>query len=108
ETSSAVWMTAPAILVPPPWRYVALGVAGLYATAVAAIRMLAGGPFLSDVIFPAIFPGPVVWSGPWVPFRWAATRMEQSALDAVLAKFGRGIFAVLTPSRNTRPDKPTP
>ena len=108
ETSSAVWMTAPAILVPPPWRYVALGVAGLYATAVAAIRMLAGGHFLSDVIFAAIFTGLVIWSVHGFLYRWSATRMEQSALDAVLAKFGRGIFAVLTPSRNTRPDKPTP
>src|SRR5262245_22243497 len=108
ETSSAVWMTAPAILVPPPWRYVALGIAGLYATAVAAIRMLAGGHFLSDVIFAAIFTGLVIWTVHGFLYRWSATRMEQSALDAVLAKFGRGIFAVLTPSRNTRPDKPTP
>ena len=108
ETSSAVWMTAPAILVPPPWRYVALSIAGLYATAVAGIRMLAGGHFLSDVIFAAIFTGLVIWTVHGFLYRWSATRMEQSTFDAVLAKFGRRIFAVLAPSRNTRPDKPTP
>jgi lipid A 4'-phosphatase len=111
ETSSAVWMTAPAMLAPPPWRYVALGVAGLYGTAVAAIRMLAGGHFLSDVIFAAIFTGLVIWIVHGFLFRWSATRTEERALDAALAKFGRTITRFLagpTPSRGARPDKPIP
>ena len=111
ETSSAVWMTAPAMLVPPPWRYVALGVVGLYGTAVATIRMLAGGHFLSDVIFAAIFTGLVIWTVHGFLFRWPATRTEERALDAVLAKFGRAIarfFAGPTQSRGARPDKPIP
>jgi len=111
ETSSAVWMTAPAILAPPPWRYVALGVAGLYATAIAAIRMLAGGHFLSDVIFAAIFSGLVIWTVHGLLFRWATTRVEEAALDAALAKLGRGIiqfWAGFALSRSTRRDEPTP
>src|SRR5215813_6547386 len=111
ETSSAVWMTAPAILVPPPWRYVALGVAGLYATAVAAIRMLAGGHFLSDVIFAAIFTGLVIWSVHGFLFRWPATRAQEHTLNAMLEKWGRSvmrIFVPVAPSRSARPDKPTP
>jgi lipid A 4'-phosphatase len=111
ETSSAVWMTAPALLAPPPWRVVALGVAGLYGITVAAIRMLAGGHFLSDVIFAAIFTGLVIWTVHGVLFRWSATCVDEPALDAVLAKFGRAItrfFAGLTPSRGARPDKPIP
>ena len=111
ETSSAVWMTAPAMLAPPPWRYVALGVAGLYGTAVAAIRMLAGGHFLSDVIFAAIFTGLVIWTVHGFLFRWSATRTEERALDGALAKFGRAIarfFAGPTPSRGAQPDKPIP
>jgi membrane-associated PAP2 superfamily phosphatase len=111
ETSSAVWMTAPAMLAPAPWRCVALGVAGLYGVTFASIRMLAGGHFLSDVIFAAIFTGLVIWAVHGLVFRWPATRVEERALNAVLEKFGRGIarpFAGSTPSRSARPDKPTP
>ena len=111
ETSSAVWMTAPAMLAPAPWRYVALGAATLYGLSVASIRMLAGGHFLSDVIFAAIFTGLVIWTVHGFLFRWRATRVEDCALNAVLEKFGRAIvrlFAGVTPSRDTRPDKPIP
>jgi lipid A 4'-phosphatase len=111
ETSSAVWMTAPAILAPPPWRYVALGAAGLYSVAFASIRLLAGGHFLSDVIFAAIFTGLVIWTVHGFLFRWPATRPEEGALNALLGKLGHGvtrIFAALVQSRGARPDKPSP
>jgi lipid A 4'-phosphatase len=111
ETSSAVWMAAPAMLAPPPWRYVALGAAGLYGVAFAFIRMLAGGHFLSDVIFAAIFTGLVIWTVHGFLFRWRATRMEECAIDARLKKFGRGVtrvFATLAQARGARPDEPTP
>src|SRR5215831_18116015 len=111
ETSSAVWMAAPAILAPPPWRYAALGVAGLYGAAFAVMRMLAGGHFLSDVIFAAVFTGLVIWAVHGFLFRWPGTRTQERALDAVLAKFGRAMvrpFVGPAPSRNARPDKPIP
>jgi lipid A 4'-phosphatase len=111
ETSSAVWMTAPALLMPAPWRYAALGAAGLYSLAVASLRMLAGGHFLSDVIFAAIFTGLVIWTVHGFLFRWLATRPEDHWLDAALEKLGRAIgrfFAGLAPSRDARPDKPAP
>jgi membrane-associated PAP2 superfamily phosphatase len=111
ETSSAVWMTAPAMLAPPPWRYVALGAAALYGAAFAVIRLLAGGHFLSDVIFAAIFTGLVIWTVHRFLFRWSATRVDERALDAVLEKLGRvaiRFFAALMPSRGARPDKPVP
>jgi lipid A 4'-phosphatase len=111
ETSSAVWMAAPAMLVPPPWRYVALGVAGLYGTAVALMRMLAGGHFLSDVIFAAIFTGLVIWTVHGFLFRWPVTRVEERALDGMLAKLGRStvrFFVGPMPSGGARPDKPAP
>jgi lipid A 4'-phosphatase len=111
ETSSAVWFTAPALLVPAPWRYVALGAVGLYGAAVAFIRMLAGGHFLSDVIFAAIFTGLVIWTVHGWLFRWLGTRVEDPALDSALEKFGSAIlrfFAGFTPTRDVRPDKPVP
>jgi lipid A 4'-phosphatase len=111
ETSAAVWMTAPAILAPPPWRYVAVVAAALYGIAFACIRLLAGGHFLSDVIFAAIFTGLVIWTVHGFLFRWPATRVEERALNAMLEKFGRSvmrIFAAFLQPRSVRPDKTTP
>ena len=111
ETSSAVWMAAPAMLAPPPWRYIALGAAGLYGVAFASIRLLAGGHFLSDVIFAAIFTSLVIWTVHGFLFRWPATRMEERALNAALAKLGRSVtrlFAPVAQSRGARSNKPTP
>jgi membrane-associated PAP2 superfamily phosphatase len=111
ETSAAVWMTAPAMLAPPPWRYVALGAAGVYSIAFASVRMLTGGHFLSDVIFAAIFTSLVIWTVHGFVFRWPAARLEEDALNAMLEKVGRGvtrIFAPVAQSRTARSDKPTP
>jgi membrane-associated phospholipid phosphatase len=111
ETSSAVWMTAPAILAPSPWRYVALAAAGVYGLVFASMRMLAGGHFLSDVIFAAIFTGLVIWTVHGFLFRWPATRVEERALNTTLEKLGRSVMRVfygLARSRNARPEKPIP
>jgi len=110
ETSSAVWMMAPAMLAPPPWRYVALGTAGVYSIAFASMRMLTGGHFLSDVIFAAIFTGLVIWTVHGFLFRWPATRLEEDALNAMLGRLGRSVMRIFLPpaqSRSARPDKPT-
>jgi lipid A 4'-phosphatase len=108
ETSSAVWMMAPAMMAPLSWRYAALGAAGLYAVAFAVIRLLAGGHFLSDVIFAAIFTGLLMWAVHGWLFRWPATRMQDRTLDHRLEKLGRRvtrIFATWRPSRGAaRPD----
>jgi len=111
ETSSAVWLAAPAMLAPPPWRYLALAAVGLYGVAIAFIRMMAGGHFLSDVIFAAIFTGLVIWLVHRVLYRWSANRLPDQAIDAALERIGSGImrlFSALLPSRGARPDKPTP
>lgn len=102
ETSSAVWMTAPALLAPPAWRGIALGAAALYALAFAFIRLLMGGHFLSDVIFAAVFTGLVIWAVHGMLFRWRATRIGDAALDARLEALGRKAtraFAALRQSR---------
>jgi lipid A 4'-phosphatase len=111
ETSAAVWMTGPAMLLPPPWRYVALAAAGLYGIAFAFIRLLAGGHFLSDVIFAAIFTGLVMWTVHGFLFRWPATRVKERALNAMLERLGSGMTRFLlsaTQSRGPRHDKPAP
>jgi lipid A 4'-phosphatase len=111
ETSSAVWMIAPAVVAPLPWRYAALGAAGLYGLVFAFIRLLAGGHFMSDVIFAAVFTGLVIWVVHGLLFRWPATRTEEKTLDARLEKLGRGatrLFAAAAPSRGAPPDETVP
>jgi lipid A 4'-phosphatase len=111
ETSSAVWLAAPAMIVPPPYRYLALAAVGVYAASIATIRMLAGGHFLSDVIFAAVFTGLLIWLVHGLLFRWAATRFTEEAVDSAFARIGAGILRFLSsllPTRSARPDKPAP
>ena len=55
EGASAFWTVAPALLLPPPWRAVALVGALCFAAAAGALRMAFGGHFLSDSLFAALF-----------------------------------------------------
>jgi lipid A 4'-phosphatase len=110
ETSSAVWLVAPALLVPAPWRTIAIGGAAVYATAVAFMRVLIGGHFLSDVIFAAIFTGLVIWATHGLFFRWRIRPSEQE-IDAWFERAGnalRRLFAAIIPIKGARPDEPTP
>ena len=50
ETAAATWTLAPASLVPPPWRGVAVAAAIAFAVATAVWRMALGAHFLSDVV----------------------------------------------------------
>jgi lipid A 4'-phosphatase len=92
ETSSAVWMMAPAMVVPPPWRYAALAAAGLYGFVFAFIRLLASGHFISDVLFAIIFTGLVIWAVHGILFRWRTIRIPEKSLDAGLADMGRRVM----------------
>jgi lipid A 4'-phosphatase len=112
EVSAATWLAAPAMLAPPPWRYAAFGAALLYGGIFAFIRMLAGGHFLSDVIFAGVFTGLVIWAVHGLLFRWPpAIRMDDRAIDAVLERIGAAVlrlFGAAAPARRPRPDKPAP
>jgi membrane-associated phospholipid phosphatase len=55
EASAAAWTLAPALLVPPPARGVAVASALVFTAAVSALRLSFGGHFLSDVAFAALF-----------------------------------------------------
>jgi lipid A 4'-phosphatase len=109
ETSSAVWMTAPALMLPAPWRYVGLAAAAFYAATFAFIRLLAGGHFLSDVIFAGVFTGLIMWVVHGLLFRWGVARPSERRIDAVLETFGRAIrrlFAGMTQLGVARSEKP--
>ncbi len=48
EVAGAAWLFAPASLLPPPWRALALSLASVVTVAVAVLRMAFGGHFASD------------------------------------------------------------
>jgi membrane-associated phospholipid phosphatase len=62
ETSGAAWTVAPALLVPGAFRVVALGAAGVFTLVVGALRLAAGGHFLSDVLFAIALTLAVIWA----------------------------------------------
>jgi lipid A 4'-phosphatase len=110
ETSSAVWLAAPALLVPAPWRYAALGGVAIYASAIAFMRLLLGGHFLSDVIFAAIFTGLVIWAVHGLLFRWRLRPSDQ-AIDAWFERAGhatRRVVAAIIPFKGARRNEPAP
>ncbi len=111
ETSSAIWLAAPALLAPAPWNYAAMGAAVVYGAAIAFLRILVGGHFLSDVVFAGIFTGLVIWAVHGFLYRWPSTRPDDRAMDAVLGRCGGaigGFFANMFPFRSSSQNKPTP
>ncbi len=64
EGASSFWTVAPALLLPPPWRAVALLGALCFAAAAGTLRMAFGGHFLSDTLFAALFTWLVI-AGCW-------------------------------------------
>ena len=86
EASSAYAMLAPAVALPPPWRYPAIGAALLYGTTIGLVRMALGGHFLTDVIFAGILIAFIVWFLHGLLYRWRRTRLSEQTVDkAVLA-----------------------
>jgi lipid A 4'-phosphatase len=105
-----VWLAAPALLLPAPWRYAALGGVAVYAVAIAFMRVLLGGHFLSDVIFAAIFTALVIWTVHGLLFRWRIS-LSEPAIDAWLARAGTALrrrVAAIFAFRGARRDGPTP
>ncbi len=77
EGSLAFWCAAPALLVPPGLRALALAGALAFGAATNVLRMAFGGHFLSDVLLAALFTWLVVaaaWRVTMGPFRATAHR----------------------------------
>ncbi len=50
EAASGFWIAAPASLVPPPWRGVAMGAAVAFGVGASLLRLAFGGHYLSDTL----------------------------------------------------------
>ena len=70
EASSAAWMFAPAMLVPPQWRVAAFAGAAVFTAMTSFVRMAAGGHFFTDVLFGVLLTLIVIWIMHGVIFRW--------------------------------------
>jgi lipid A 4'-phosphatase len=90
EVSAAAWTLAPAALVPAgPKRGVALGAAIVFTGVIAVVRMAAGGHFLSDSLFAALFTALIVWFVYDLIYRRWGGRLTDAAIDTQLSRWGR-------------------
>jgi lipid A 4'-phosphatase len=86
DVAGAFWTIAPAALAPPQWRAIAYGAALAHGTGMAAIRVVAGGHFPSDVIFAGVFTFLIVWTAYALIYRWPRTRLSDDDVDRALER----------------------
>jgi lipid A 4'-phosphatase len=86
DVSGAFWTIAPAVLVPPPLRVVAVGAALALGTGMAAMRVMAGGHFVSDVVFAGLFTFLVIWLVHGLIYRWPRTRLTDDGTERALER----------------------
>src|SRR4029077_4040552 len=84
DVAGAFWTIAPAALAPPQWRAVAYGAALALGSGMAAIRMMAGAHFPSDVIFAGVFTFLIIWLAYALIYRWPRTRLSDDEIDRAL------------------------
>ncbi len=93
DVAGAVWTIAPAALVPPQWRALAYGAALALGAGMAALRVMAGGHFFSDVVFAGVFTFLIVWIVHGLIYRWPSTRLTDEGVE-------RGIERIALPGHN--------
>ena len=93
DVATVAWTFAPAALVPSPWQPLAFAGAFALTAFMAAIRIMAGGHFPSDAIFAGVFTYLLIWLAYALIYRWPATRLDDKALEAGLARLS--LFAML-------------
>ena len=94
EASTAAWLFAPAVLVPPPWRAFAITGAALFTVSVGALRMAYGRHFFSDVVFAALMMCLVIWLSHGLIFRWTRTRLDETTIDRRIADLAYAVRRV--------------
>ncbi len=86
EAATAAWMFGPAMVVPPPWRGVALAAAAVFTAVMSGLRMSVGAHFFTDVVFGALSTMLIL-----LAMRALANRWPGPALDGTRSRHaGRG------------------
>jgi lipid A 4'-phosphatase len=86
DVSGAFWTIAPAALAPPQWRVFAYGAALALGTGMAALRLMAGAHFLSDVVFAGVFTFLIIWLAHGLIYRWPRTRITDAAVETAIER----------------------
>jgi lipid A 4'-phosphatase len=86
DVAAGFWTLAPAALAPPQWRALAYGAAFALGMGMAALRMMTGGHFPSDVIFAGVFTYLIIWIVYALIYRWPRTRLSDDDVDRSLSR----------------------
>src|SRR5579885_1612820 len=83
---AVVFLISTLVLAPPPWRALAYAGALALGAGMAAIRIMAGAHFLSDVVFAGVFTFLIVWFMYALIYRWPRTRLSDEAVERALER----------------------
>jgi lipid A 4'-phosphatase len=91
DVSGAIWIIAPAALVPPPWRALAYGAALALGLGMAALRIMAGGHFFTDTVFAGVFTFLIIWVVHGLIYRWPRTRLTDEGVEHGIERLARPV-----------------
>ena len=106
DVAGAFWTIAPAALAPPQWRAIAYGAALTLGTGMAAIRMMAGAHFPSDVVFAGVFTFLVIWVASAFIYRWPRTRFSDDDVERSLERISMPGYTFIVGLFGKRKSKP--
>jgi lipid A 4'-phosphatase len=86
DVSATFWTLAPAALTPPPWRALAYGAALALGAGMAALRLMAGAHFFSDVVFAGVFTFLIIWIAHGLIYCWPRTRLTDEAIERAIER----------------------
>jgi membrane-associated PAP2 superfamily phosphatase len=95
DVSGAVWTIAPAMLMPPPWRTLCVAAALTLGIGMAAVRMMAGAHFASDVLFAGVFTFLTIWIAHGLIYRWPRTRLADEAVENGIETFAKARYRLI-------------
>jgi lipid A 4'-phosphatase len=86
DVSGSFWTLALAALAPPQWRALAYGASLTLGAGMAAIRVMQGGHFISDVIFAGVFTFLIIWIMYGLIYRWPRTRLSDDGIERAIER----------------------
>jgi lipid A 4'-phosphatase len=86
DVSGTFWAIAPAALAPPQWRALAYGAALALGTAMAVMRIMAGGHFFSDTVFAGVFTFLIIWIIHGLIYRWPRTSLSDGGIERAIER----------------------
>jgi membrane-associated PAP2 superfamily phosphatase len=111
DIAAAYWTLAPAALAPPAWRPLAYGAALAFGAGMTALRVAAGGHFLTDGVFAGVFTFLIIWVVHGLIYRWPKTRLTDAQVEGAIERMvtrGHGWLRGLAARRRTAdPDRPS-